>query len=113
MMKRTILSLFALIVAIMAWGDDITAQQALQKAQSFIKQREDAGSRPKRVKGSAASQLTMAKQVSGLYVFNVADNGGFVIVSNDDSTVPILGFGDSGAIDPDNMPSNMRAWLQG
>ena len=113
MMKKTILSLLALFVAIMAWGDNVTAQQALQQAQSFIKQREDAGSRPKRIKGSAASQLTMTKQVSGLYVFNVVDNGGFVIVSNDDSTVPILGFGDSGAIDPDNMPSNMRAWLQG
>ena len=112
-MKRTILSLLVLFMATMAWADDITAQQALQQAQSFLKQREADGSRPKRVKGSAASQLTMVKQVSGLYLFNVNDDGGFVIVSNDDSTVPILGFSDSGAIDPDNMPSNMRAWLQG
>ena len=112
-MKRTILSLLVFFVATMTWADDITAQEALQQAQSFIKQREANGSRPKRVKGSAASQLTMVKQVSGLYLFNVNDDGGFVIVSNDDSTVPILGFSDSGAIDPDNMPSNMRAWLQG
>ena len=112
-MKRTILSLLVFFVTTMSWADNITAQEALQQAQSFIKQREDAGTRPKRVKGSASTQLTMVKQVSGLYLFNVKDNGGFVIVSNDDSTVPILGFSDSGAIDPDNMPSNMRAWLQG
>ena len=51
--------------------------------------------------------------MSGLYVFNVSDNGGFVIVSNDDVAVPILGYSDNGSIDPDNMPDNMRAWLQG
>ena len=112
-MKRTILSLLVFFVATMTWADDITAQEALQQAQSFLKQREADGSRPKRAKGTAATQLTMVKQVSGLYLFNVKDDGGFVIVSNDDSTVPILGFSDSGAIDPDNMPSNMRAWLQG
>ena len=112
-MKRTTLFLFVFLMAIMSWADNVTVQQALQQAQSFVRQREDAGSRPKRVKGSAASQLTMVKQVSGLYLFNVGDNGGFVVVSNDDSTVPVLGFSDRGAIDPDNMPSNMRAWLQG
>lgn len=113
MMKRTILFLLVFCMAMVAWADNITAQQALKQAQSFIQQREDAGSRPKRVKGTAASQMTMAKQVSGLYLFNIADNGGFVIVSNDDCTVPVLGFSDSGSIDPDNMPDNMRAWLQG
>lgn len=112
-MKRIVLSLLVFLMTIVAWADDVTVQQALQQAQSFIQQREDAGSRPKRVKGSAASQLTMASQFSGLYLFNVADNGGFVVVSNDDRTIPILGFSDSGVIDPDNMPDNMRAWLQG
>ena len=100
-------------MATMAWAGDVTAQQAMQQAKSFIQQREATGSRPKRAQGSAAQQLTMAKQISGLYVFNVKDNGGFVIVSNDDSTIPILGYSDTGAVDPDNMPDNMRAWLQG
>ena len=111
-MKRTILSLLTFMVVMVAWADDITAQQALQQAQSFIQQRETVGSRPKRIKGSPM-KLTMVKQVSGLYLFNINNNGGFVIVSNDDRTRPILGFSDSGAIDPDNMPNNMRAWLQG
>ena len=112
-MKRTILSLIAIFMVTIAWADDITAQQALQQAKSFLQQRETTGSRPKHAQGSAAQQLTMTKQVCGLYVFNIKDNGGFVIVSNDDCVRPILGFSDSGALDPDNMPSNMRAWLQG
>ncbi len=110
-MKRTILFLFTIVMAIMVMAGDLTPQQALEQAQSFIKKREANGSRAKRAQGSAALRLT-TKQVSGLYVFNIMD-GGFVIVSNDDRTTPILGFSDSGNIDPDHMPSNMKAWLQG
>ena len=62
---------------------------------------------------SQSPTLTLAAKVSGLYVFNVDGDGGFVVVSNDDRTTPILGYGDSGAFSTIEMPSNMRAWLQG
>jgi hypothetical protein len=42
------------------------------------------------------------------YVFNVDDNGGYVIVSGDDRTEPILGYVEQGTFDPDNMPENMQ-----
>ena len=47
------------------------------------------------------------------YIFNVGNNGGFVIVSGDDRTNPILGFSDEGAFDPNNVPANMQSWLKG
>ena len=47
------------------------------------------------------------------YVFNVEQDKGFVVVSGDDRTVPVLGYGETGAFDVDNMPENMKAWLQG
>jgi hypothetical protein len=93
-------------------ADEITTEQALQQAQTFVKNHQTANGSRRNAPG-AAPQLTLASKVSGLYVFNVASDGGFVIVSNDDRTTPILAFGDSGNIDPDNMPENMRAWLQG
>ena len=99
-------------MATMVKAGVVTPEQALQQAQKFIQTREDAGSRTSKTPGPPA-QLSIATQVSGLYVFNVANDGGFVIVSNDDRTVPILGFSDSGSIDPDDMPDNMCAWLQG
>ena len=34
-------------------------------------------------------------------------------VSGDDRTVPVLGYGETGSFDVDNMPENMKAWLQG
>jgi len=94
------------------WADEVTDGQALQEAQAFVNNRLNTSGGPRRAPG-ATPQLTAAGQVSGLYLFNIGDGEGFVVVSNDDSTTPILGFAESGAIDPDNMPTNMRAWLQG
>ncbi len=111
-MKRTLLLLLTVILSTVAMAENVTSEQALEQARNFIQKREADGSRPRRG-ASAAQQLSPAKQVSGLYVFNVANNGGFVIVSNDDVAIPILGYSDSGSIDPDNMPENMKAWLQG
>ena len=112
MKQRTLLCFVALIaVAQSMWAEDVTPEEALWQAQNFMQQRVASGSRPRKAQG--VLQLTATQQVSGLYIFNVADDGGFVIVSNDDRTIPVLGYSDSGSIDPDNMPENMKAWLQG
>jgi len=44
------------------------------------------------------------------YVFN-AGNQGFVIVSGDDIAVPVLGYSDEGAYDPENLPPNFVYYL--
>ena len=97
------MTLILAAVCMSIWADERTEEQALIEAQQFVSSHNHRKSAP---------TVKSAGQVSGLYVFNVS-NGGFVIVSNDDKTVPILGFGDSGNIDPDDLPDNMRAWLQG
>ena len=42
-------------------------------------------------------------------MFNSDGDNGYVIVSNDDRTAAVLGYSDSGQLDLDNMPENMRA----
>jgi hypothetical protein len=105
-MRKRLFIVLALMVCGFAgaWADEVTPEQAREIAQTFMKSH---GSR------RAAPEMEQPVKVSGLYIFNINNNGGYVIVSNDDQTTPILGFSDSGSIDPDNMPSNMRAWLQG
>ena len=49
---------------------------------------------------------------SSYYVFNTIGNKGYVIVSGDDRTAPILGFTDNGSFDPAHIPANMKAWLE-
>lgn len=46
------------------------------------------------------------------YAYN-CDGGGFVIVSGDDRTVDILGFSETGHLNTDRLPLNMRDLLQG
>ena len=108
-MKRTILLFLSVMMTVIMTAGDVTPQQALQQAQKFLQQT------PSGMKRSQAEvpQLKMVGRVSGLYVFNAEQNQGYVIVSNDDRTAPILGYSETGTLDPDNMPCNMRAWLQG
>ena len=102
-MVRTAMTLVFAAVWMNVWADEVTEKQALEEAQQFVASHNNRKSTP---------TVKSAGQVSGLYLFNVSGNGGFVIVSNDDQTMPILGFGESGNIDPDDLPDNMRAWLQ-
>ena len=110
------MTLIFAVVGMIAWADEVTEEQALELARQFVTSHNNRKPAPA-VKSAPAMRsaptVELAGLVSGLYVFNVSGNGGFVIVSNDDQTVPILGFGESGSIDPDDLPDNMRAWLQG
>ncbi len=94
------------------WAEDVTAEQAREEAMSFLTHRSSSPNGLRRAPG-VKPQLTLQGKVSGLYVFNVNANDGYVIVSNDDRTLPVLGFSDTGSFDPDRMPENMKAWLQG
>ena len=109
---RSFMTLLAIICSALAWADNVSEDQAMQLAQSFVNHHKTTATSPRRAPGTT-QELTPAAQICGLYVFNVANDGGFVIVSNDVRTTPILGFSDSGSLDTDNIPSNMRAWLQG
>ena len=93
------------------YAEEVTAADALQKAQAFANSHfTRKGGAPK---SKPASQIKAIGQVSGLYVFGLSDAGGFVIVSNDDRTVPIVGYSDNGTIDPNNMPDGLRYMLDG
>ena len=110
-LARPFVAVLALLSSTCALADNISGDQALQLARQFVTHRAPASGQ--RHAPAATQQVTPAGQVSGLYVFNVGSDGGFVIVSNDDRTTPVLGFSDSGHLDTQNIPSNMRAWLQG
>ena len=110
-LARPFVAALALLSSTCALADNISGDQALQLARQFVTHRAPASEQ--RHAPAATQQVTPAGQVSGLYVFNVGSDGGFVIVSNDDRTTPVLGFSDSGHLDTQNIPSNMRAWLQG
>ena len=87
------------------WAQEVSEKEAQERAQTFVKSHYG--------RKGGGPELKSLGQVNGLYVFNMNDKGGFVIVSNDKRTTPILGYSESGTIDPDNMPDVMKAWFQG
>lgn len=50
-------------------------------------------------------------RLNTVYIFNRADNGGYMIVAADDVATPLLGYADDGAIDPTDMPPSLKWWI--
>ena len=92
----------------------VTPSQAQQAAKQFMQER-----RPGVIVQSTPVSRTPRKMNGhatvtqpNYYIFNTTNNKGYVIVSGDDRTTSILGFTDSGSFDPNNIPANMRGWLE-
>ncbi len=47
------------------------------------------------------------------YIFNLGERSGFIIVAGDDNSVPILAYTTSGSFKENNLPPNLRKWLEG
>lgn len=93
-------------------ANPITRQQALKRAAAFMTQQND----PRQLAPVAAKKLAPRRAAAATtaepyYVFNRGMNGGFVIVSGDDSTIPVLGYTDSGEFDYTQAPPNLRELL--
>lgn len=54
---------------------------------------------------------TAGAKAADYYVFNMSEDDGFVIVSNDSRTEEILGYADNGSIDTANMPDGLKFML--
>ena len=110
-MKRTVIPFcISMLMAALAVAGPITPKQARTAALNFMSRTVPT------VTKSSSCQLAYAEagQQDGdtlFYVFNVG--GGFAIVAADDAVKPILGYSPDGHFDPQNIPDNCRAWLQG
>lgn len=58
------------------------------------------------------TQYQINETTPAVYVFNAIDEQGFVLVSAEDNARAVLGYSDEGHIDAQNIPANMRVWLQ-
>ena len=99
-----------------------TPEQAAAIASEFISHSQ--ANPVQRVKRAAAATTTtqpvewvytqyqINETTPAVYVFNAVGEQGFVLVSAEDNARAVLGYSDEGHIDAQNIPANMRAWLQ-
>lgn len=111
-MKKTVMTLAALVLTLTAFAGPIGKQQAMNTAKAFMKE----------VNANAVLQATTVRHAPGMngatdvqpyYVFNAENNEGFVIVAGDDRSEEILGYSDIGSIDVNNMPEALKSMLDG
>ena len=116
MRLKNLFILLLIMSAMTVHADPISQATAASKAKAFFANRKAINTaEPRMVLQGRQRVLGKSPKASNsyYYVFNNGDNDGFVIVSGDDSTAPILGYADSGSFDASNVPDNMQTWLNG
>lgn len=123
-MKKTLLPLIGCMLwTIMSVAAPRTAQQAEEIAGRFAASKnQPVVQRMQKAQASSSSRADamhlvytqlQVNEKPALYVFNrEGSDGGFVIVSADDNARTILGYSDSETFTEEDMPSNLRFWLQ-
>ncbi len=121
-MKRFIPLIGCLLWTLLVVAAPRTAQQAAEIAGRFaagtnqpIAQRMQAARRTQSISQPMQLAYTQVQdnQTPALYIFNNEQaDGGFVIVSADDNARTILGYADSGTFTEEDIPDNLRFWLQ-
>lgn len=109
-MKKLLLFSLTALVSIMTNARQLTPQEALSRA---------LGTEAAHLTASRSSALTLsytskdpATGNAGVYVFNCSGDNGYAVISADDVAEALLGYADEGRFDPDNIPANMKAWLE-
>ena len=114
MKKRIICGLLLsfLIIGGNIWAQKVSIDEAQQRAANFFSKSSLSANGQKKAPRKAP-RMVAAVNNDAFYIFNDEANGGFVIVSGEERTPDILGYSDSGSFDPQNVPTNMQAWLDG
>lgn len=103
-MKRLLVAFFTVLVSIAILAGNVTEQQALTIARQFMQGKSFQQKQVRRAAAVGDNQF---------YVFNAEGQNGFVIVSADDRTIPVLGYADKGSLEMNKLPVNARRWLEG
>ena len=120
-MKKIFIRIIVLTVVVMmangAKAQQLTEQQAKERAMRYLDTHEkEIVSRSKGLarvgNPSDKERLTSAEvEAKSIYAFN-CEGGGYVIASADSRALPVLGYSDTGSIEWERMPENMRVWLK-
>ena len=109
--RKTSLLLFLLVVGTSSLlAQQVNKEVALAKANKFMDTQANASDKRAQRR---APQLVLANNRNEFFVFNDAANGGYVVVSGEERMPDILAFSVNGIYNEEEIPCNMKAWLDG
>ena len=109
--------LLLLFLPLLSSAQRVDESSARQRAQTFLQQRGKTllpSQRAMRVAAEGSTHAhpqTAPSAPADYYVFNVGKDEGFVVVSGDDRTPPILGYADRGSISTTHLPDGLQFLL--
>lgn len=106
-MKHFLL-LASVLIAMPAWARTLTPAEALQRAQGDVPAKVAAAQAKSRLVKTGYT----AKKQPAYYIFDNSGDNGYMILAADDVAMPVLGYSATGTINPDDMPENLRGWLE-
>ena len=103
---KTLLLLILTCIHLPCLSAPVTLDAARAKANAFLQ------STGRKISGHKTAKQHTDKGNTPLYfIFNIQNDGGFIIVSGDDATEEILGYTTKGRYDESHLPPNMSSWL--
>lgn len=111
-MRKFFLLTIGLMLTSILMARPVGKDEAKLKACAFLNGK--VGTRVGVAKASCRVQdLSLVTSSDAYHVFNIGEDGGFVVVSGSDYAPDIIGYADEGTFDVDNLPDNLRTWMQG
>lgn len=117
MKKLTLFLLAFLFASLAANARPRNNSEAMQIASGFFSKKNNPADARKSPSALNEVQLLYSQSSDSspeetlLYVYGKKGSNGFVIISGDDRSYDILGYSDSDNFDPENIPDNMKGWL--
>ncbi len=120
-MKRLSTTLMLLLMVLsFSFANKVELEKAKKVAQNFLVQSKDFHGNidlnlAYNYELIAQSQFVpdIIEKVPLLYVFDIGNEGGIILVSGDDIASPVLGYTFSGSFDIENLPYNFQKWIEG
>lgn len=110
MKKRNFVLSVLLTLSALLFAVPVDKERAKDVAKLFLQKQIVKGGQNRAPQNLRLEEVNVSQYDGKLFVFNTA-SGGFVVVSANDVSYPILGYSDENSLKSENIPSNVKAWL--
>ena len=109
---QTLILLF-LLLPFGCLANPVTVSEAQTAAESFFQASDRNNGRQRSATTIKLTPVTSYEtETMPFYVFNRETVGGFVLISGDERMPAVIGYADKGRFSYENMPENLKAWLE-
>lgn len=107
MKKAALTIVFLIITTISTFAAPVDGTKARKAAAGFL------NSMGMKSDGIRLTDISSSAPFGGMYVFDINDGAGFVVIAGDDNTEPVLAYSLDNPFPDEAMPAHIRAWFKG